>query len=245
MKDHIDSILRQWEFKPGVPQVRLVECADGREVIQMRVDLGLLQLERLGRPDGSRPHGFPTYFDYLKQRAEQARMAENRFVLTEEQSQEADREFVQFYHRRICWLSLQNYSRAVADADHTLAFMDFVQKHSANEEYTQVREQYRGFVLFQRTQAAAALKLEGDDAEGAVDEIQIGLKLICDFFAQFEMDEQIEEHPMILHLRKIEDSVRQQHGIGETLQEQLARAVENEDYEGAARLRDAMRKRQC
>ena len=29
--------------------------------------------------------------------------------MTEEQCQEVDREFVQFYHRRVCWLTLREY----------------------------------------------------------------------------------------------------------------------------------------
>ena len=56
-------------------------------------------------------------------------------------------------------------------------------------------------------------------------------------------EEQMEED-MVQHLRKIEKSLREQHGIGETLQEQLDRAVANENYEEAARLRDALRKRE-
>ena len=39
--------------------------------------------------------------------------------------------------------------------------MDFVKRHAPNEEYRDAHEQYRGFVLFQRTQAAAALKRTG------------------------------------------------------------------------------------
>ena len=39
-----------------------------------------------------------------------------RFVLSEDQCLEADREFIQFYHRRICWMALENFRRAVADA---------------------------------------------------------------------------------------------------------------------------------
>ena len=31
----------------------------------MCVDMGLLQMEVEGRPDGERPHGYETYFDYL------------------------------------------------------------------------------------------------------------------------------------------------------------------------------------
>ena len=32
----------------------------------MRIEMGLLQLETSGRPDGERPEGASTYFDYLR-----------------------------------------------------------------------------------------------------------------------------------------------------------------------------------
>src|ERR1700730_6476801 len=130
MSQDIDTALQGWEFKPGVVQARLVQARNGRQVIQMRVDLGVLQIETTGRPDGQRPHGNPSYFEYLQQQARVADRAGQAFTLTEEQSLESDREFVQFYHRRICWLALRNYARAVADSDHTLAFMNFVRDHS-------------------------------------------------------------------------------------------------------------------
>jgi hypothetical protein len=226
-----------------VVQARLVQTAGGRQVIQMRLDLGILQIETASRPDGTQPHGCPNYFDYLRKQQRMADRSGQAFVLSEEQCQEADREFVQFYHRRICWLALRNYTRAVADADHTLAFMDFVRDHSPSDEYTQAHEQYRGFVLFQRTQAAAARAVEQDDPEGAIDEIRTGLAKLHEFFVAHEAEEQMEENEMVQHLRKMERSLRQMHGIEATLKEQLDRAVANEEYEDAARLRDALRRR--
>jgi hypothetical protein len=240
----IDAALEGWVFQPGIVQSRLVVAADQRQVIQMRVDLGVLQMEVVNRPDGQRPHGFDTFFDYLQHEASAAEKVDKPFVMDEQQCQESDREFVQFYHRRISWLALRNYAKAIVDADHTLAFMDFVKQHSPNEEYTQAHEQYRGFVTFQRTQGAAALALEHNDAEKAIDEVRTGLQQLRAFFTAYGAEEQIEEDGMVQHLRKIEKSLREQHGIEETLQEQLDRAVANEDYEEAARLRDALRKRQ-
>jgi hypothetical protein len=243
MTQDIDAALQGWEYKPGMVQARLVQARDGRQVIQMRVDLGVLQIETTGRPDGTRPHGCATYFEYLEQQARVAARAGQTFTLGEEQCQEADREFVQFYHRRICWLALRNYGRAIADADHTLAFMDFVRDHSPGEEYTQAHEQYRGFVLFHRTQAAAAQAVERDNPEKAIDEIRSGLDRLRTFFAAFDAEEQMEEDGMVQQLRKMEQSLRKLHNIEETLQEQLDRAVANEEYETAAKLRDALRRR--
>ncbi len=243
MKQDIDNALADWEYKPGQVQARLVQ-AGSRQVIQMRVDLGILQLETGPRPDGSAPHGFPTYFAYAENQAHSARVAGREWTLSEEQCLEADREFVEFYQRRICWLALGHFSRAVADADHTLAFMDFVRAHSPSEEYTQAHEQYRGFVLFQRTQAAAALEVENKNPEAAIDAIRAGLEKLRAFFAAFQAEEHMEEDGMVQHLRKIEKSLRGEYKIEATLQEQLDRAVANEEYERAAQLRDALRKRQ-
>jgi hypothetical protein len=239
----IDFVLRDWEYKPGVVQARLVEAHDRRQVIQMRVDLGVLQLEVEGRPDGKRPHGYDTYFDYLRERVSAAQKAGRNFVLDENESQEADQEFLQFYHRRVCWLALRQYARAIRDADHTLTFMDLVRQHSPGDEYTHAHEQYRGFVVFHRTQAASALQIEKGNPEQAVDELRAGLERLKAFFVEFGMEEQMEEDPMVQHLRKIESTLREQYDIGATLLEQLEQAIAAEDYERAAQLRDALKQR--
>ena len=64
-KEHLDDHLKNWPFDPSGISVRLVQGQDKREVIQMRVDMGILQLETTGRPDGTSPEGFETYHDYL------------------------------------------------------------------------------------------------------------------------------------------------------------------------------------
>ena len=243
MKQDIDFILEDWEYKPGVAQARLVQAGDDRQVLQLRIDLGALQLEVSGRPDGARPHGHDTFFDYLQEQARLARRTESTFNLSEEQCQDADREFLQFYHRRMCWLALRQYARAIRDADHTLAFMDFVKRHSPNEEYLHAHEQYRGFVLFQRTQAAAALQVENNAPEAAIDEVRQGLERIRAFFAAYEREAEMEEDGMVRHLRHVEATLRHQYHIDTTLDEQLQQAIADEDYERAARLRDAMKPR--
>jgi hypothetical protein len=240
----IDFILENWEYKPGIAQARLVQAHDGRQVIQLRIDLGALQLETTGRPDGASPHGHSTYFEYLQEQARLSRKAERTFTLSEEQCQEADREFLQFYHRRMCWLALRQYARAIRDAEHTLAFMDFVKHHAPNEEYLHAHEQYRGFVLFQRTQAAAALQVENNHPEQAINEIHLGLDRLREFFTAYDREEEMEEDGMVRHLRHVEATLRQQYQIGSTLEEQLQQAIVNEDYERAAQLRDALKKRQ-
>ena len=243
MSQDIDKALQGWEYKPGMVQARVVQAGDGRQVLQMRIDLGMLQIEVSHRPDGARPHGAHTYFEYLQQQARISTRGGQSFTLSEEQCQEADREFMQFYHRRLCWLALRNFTNAVADADHTLAFMDFVRQHSPSDEFTQAHEQYRGFVVFQRIQARAGLLVEEGKPEEAIDEILAGLETLRGFFASYGLQEQWEDNGMVQQLRKLERSLRQQHNIEATLREKLSQAVAKEEYETAAKLRDALRRR--
>lgn len=237
----IDDLLADWPYEPGEIMARLVKAADGRELLQMRIDLGVLQMEVAHRPDGAKPNGAETYFDYLLSLTVEKG---DDYVLSSQECAEADREFVQFYHRRICWLSLRKFEQAAKDADHTLAFMDFVKQHSPDEEWTLSHEQYRPFVMFHRVQAAALALLEKDGAESAISEINRGLDLFRTLYEQYDAPEKFEEDEMVGRLRELQGSLREHYKVGRTLDEQLADAVASEQYELAARLRDEISKRQ-
>lgn len=234
----IDSILKNWDFQPGEVSARLVKARNGRQVLQMRVDMGLLQMETELRPDGQRPHGAETYFDYL---VSEVIREGGGFRLSKEQCAEADREFVQFYHRRLCWLSLREYARAAKDADHSLAFMDFVREHSPDEEWTLSHEQYRPFVLFHRVQAASLATLQDAGPDAAIREINHGLDRFRELFSRYEAAEQFDQDELVKRLLEMRESIRQRYAVGRTLDEQLAEAIQAENYELAAKIRDRIR----
>jgi len=236
----LDSIFREWPFKPGVISARLIKAADGREVLQMRIEMGLLQMEVAGRPDGEKPNGANTYLEWLNaQAAEQG----GAFVLTAAQCAEIDHEFLQFYHRRICCLALRQFARAVADADHTLALMDFVAAYSPEPQWTTSHEQYRPFVVFHRAQAAAMVAIQESGPEVAIEEINHGLEQMRALFVTLEAEEQFDQDELVGQLVEMKESLRQEHRLGRTLAEQLADAVAAEEFERAARLRDELAKR--
>lgn len=247
MSKDIDDILNQWPFDPQSVNVRVLELAT-REVLQMRVDMGVLQMETDGRPDGVDFNGNKTYFEFLKQKSMEKH---DEFELDEDSCLEIDREFVQFYHRRVCWLQLKQFSNAVRDADHTLGLMDFCKAYSPDEEWTVSHEQYRPFVLYHRTQAAALSNLDEDEVvelvdpvcvERAIDEVNIGLSRLHKLFVEYDAVEQFEEDDLIVRLREFREGIREKYSIGLTRQEQLVKAIEDEDYEAAARLRDEISK---
>ena len=236
---HLDHILGDWAFEPDSLCVRLVKGADGRDVIQLRVDLGILQLETRGRPDGLRPEEHDTLLDLLVRREAE----DPDLELDEDTCVEIDREFVQFYHRRVAWLRLQRFDLAVRDADHTLALMDFCKEHSPCEEWSLQHEQHRPFVLFHRSQAAALHAIEQQQPEEAISEINDGLDLIEESFFEMGWEDQFESDELVERLVHLRESLRNDFAIGKSLQEQLAEAVESEQYELAAQLRDEMARR--
>lgn len=238
--EDIDHVLRNWEYDAEGINVRKCLGSDGRQVLQMRLDLGILQLEETGRPDGQRPGGKDTYYDYL---VSQAQSLGDDMQLTEEQCAEVDREFLQFYHRRICWLQLREFGKAVVDADHTLALMDLSKKYSPDEQWTMSHEQYRPIVIFHRTQAAALQMLEERGAEAAVEEANKGLAKLREFHEEYAPEEEFEELEIVIRLTELRESLRQKFEVGMTLAEQLEDAIATEKYELAARLRDELAKR--
>ena len=254
----IDEALQGWVYEPepGEIQAREVRARNGRNVLQVRIELGVLQLEVDGRPDGVRPHGFATYLDYLRHRAASRGLAPGgkspAWIMTDEHCEESDREFVQFFHRRVAWLSLQRYDRALADAEHTLGLMDFVARHGKDADYVASHERFRGLVLFHRTQAAAALALEQHRPEEAIDVVRDGIELLRRHQSAWEADDEADGeddetedlgNPLLEELASLEVKIRENFAVEKTLLEQLDEAVAREDYEHAARIRDQIRAR--
>jgi hypothetical protein len=237
-KGHLDHILDQWPFDPEEVLVRLVQGKDGRDLLQMRIDMGVLQLETVGRPDGSLPHGHETYLDYLLDRVDKEG---EDYQFSETECNSADREFVQFYHRRICWLRLRRFDLAADDAAHTLHLMDLCRDHSPDPQWTMSHEQYRPFVMFHRIQALAISQLDKDSPETAITEINQGLTDLHELFEQYEAEDHFDEDELVQRLVELRERLRDQFSVGQTLSEKLDDAIRNEHYELAAKLRDELK----
>src|SRR5690349_24903909 len=87
----ITPVLRGWDYEPGTINVRKVSGIDGSPKLQMRQDLGLLQMELTGRPDGRRPHGYESLLEYFETQLADHRCPHHRsevsFHLTHHQCQ--------------------------------------------------------------------------------------------------------------------------------------------------------------
>ena len=62
----ISHLLDHWAYQPGQMLARRFKGKDGRDKIQLRLDLGLLQMNAEGRPDGKRPFGHTSLYDFYR-----------------------------------------------------------------------------------------------------------------------------------------------------------------------------------
>ncbi len=65
MPKDISHILDEWPTKESETSARRIVGDDGTELLQLRIDLGVLQMYFDGRPDGDKPCGQPSLLEHL------------------------------------------------------------------------------------------------------------------------------------------------------------------------------------
>jgi hypothetical protein len=247
MNFDISHILDKWEYHPGQVVVRKFIGKDGQEKIQLRVDLGLLQMNAQGRPDGKRPFGAASLFEYHIGRLNQHKAAhddnEGGFTLTPEEVARIQLEALQYHHRYICLLQLEDYEGVVRDTERNLNVFDFVERYTDADELVWSLQQFRPQVLMVQTRAKATLRLGKDDFRGAIDEIENGVEKIKEFYQQYSRTDLLEQSAEIQSLQHWLEDVASKRPLSkrEKLELDLSEAVKREDYEKAARVRDQLR----
>ena len=244
MGKDIQPLLDDWQYDPEKLCVRRVKGEDGREKIQLRIEMGILQMEISGRPDGQRPHGSESLLSFYQQQALESKGSEDEgFLLDAEACMLLQMEALQYYHRRISFLELGEYKRAQEDAGRNLELFDFVKEYAADEEDRIVLEQYRPFVIGHRVRAAVLQNLEEENFDLALGEIEDGIEEIRGFFKEFDRPDLVDESEEITFLKEWAEEIRkdQPRSLLQDLKDQLREAVALEDFERAAELRDRLR----
>jgi hypothetical protein len=247
MNFDISHLLDDWEYQPGQVVVRRFKGKDGKEKIQLRVDLGVLQMNAEGRPDGKRPLGHPSLFEYYRIRLNKHLAAcegnDEGFKLKPEDCAKLQLEALQYHHRYICLLQLEDYAAVVRDAERNLAVFEFVGKHAESEEMAWSLLQFQPQLLMVLTRARTEQALETGDYGAAIAFLEAGLEKLRAFYREHLRMEQLEQSGEIMSLDKWLSEIRLRRPLSkrEKLERALHDAVNREDYEKAAQMRDALR----
>jgi hypothetical protein len=243
----ISHLLDQWEYQPGQVVVRRFKAKNGREKIQLRVDLGLLQMNAEGRPDGKRPFGYPSLFEHYRARLHRYVAAhdgsDEGFKLKAEDCARLQLEALQYHHRYICLLQLEDHASVIRDTERNLAVFDFVSRHAESEELAWSLQQFRPQLLMVLTRARASQALQVNDHALAIQQIEEGLEKIRAFCHEHARGDAAETMGEVQALENWLNEIRAKRPLSrrEKLERALHDAINVEDYERAAKVRDELR----
>jgi len=235
----ISAALNGWSFQPGQVNVRMIRGRDGKARIQLRLDLGLLQMETAGRPDGKRPHGSRTELDYQLRRLknhENLHGSRQGFILTEVNSKALREEASMFYHRYLSLFVLGEYEGVVRDTRHNLAILNLSNKYSRTLRDREILEQYRPYILMMEGRARACIALRDGFVKTAIAFLRGTLREIISVYG----DPRARQSPEACVLLEMIRDIRRQlpPDPQEELRRLLKKALKRESYEEAAALRD-------
>jgi len=248
MSFDITHLLDQWDYQAGQVVVRKFKGKDGVEKIQLRVDLGVLQMNARGRPDGKLPRGRESLYEFYQHRLTKHRAVnkddDTGFSLNAEDCGRLQQEAIQYHHRYICLFQLEDYQGVIRDTERNLRVFDLVEKYADNDDVSWSLQQFRPQLLMMRTRAAGAASLQDNDYEATIKHIQSGIEALREFYHRYERLDLMEQSGEIQSLEAWLNEVRgkRPQSEREKLEKDLQEAVRREDFEQAAKVRDALRK---
>src|SRR5690606_9716833 len=213
----------------------------------LRVDLGVLQMQAEGRPDGKRPMGHESWLQFYQARIGEhiAEHGDDRGLeLKPEDCQRLQQEAIQYYHRYICLFQLGEHEGVLRDTERNLEVFSMIERYADAPEVAASLTVFKPQVLLMRTRAQGALALEADDPRGAVRAIEAGVAAIRELFRDQEHPDLAETASEVRMLESWLQELRPHLPLShrERLESELNQAIAREDYERAAELRDAIRR---
>lgn len=290
MNVDITELLQGWPFEPGKINVRLIEGEGGEQKVQVRLDLGVLQIELDGRPDGLRPLDHDSLLEYYEAKLDRTLRGEapldesdpadlsdpadeadtdpadspgegdsedryddggfadetgpeTEFALTPEDCRALREEAVQYYHRYVALLVLEDFDRVIRDTTRNLRVLDICREYAQAEEDQTILEQFRPYITMMRARALASQALADNEPKAALHAIDEAIETLRGYFSHQGSLDLFDSSGEVQMLREMRDSLVPKLPVSQKaeLRQRLQRAIEDENYELASILRDELR----
>lgn len=241
----LQQVLQEWHYDPDRISTRKILGSDGSVKIQLRVELGLLQMEATGRPDGDRPQGYESLLAMFRGQLEEHEERNGTvlgFALTSDDVQELHEEASMYYRRYVASFVLEDFDDVIRDTAHNLAIMDFVREYALDRDDRRRLESFRPYVLMMDARARAYHALHLGESASALAHVNRGLMHIRQFFESINREaayDNAEEVRILQELREELVSEMPEDSLVLT-RNALQAAIEQERFEEAAKLRDQL-----
>jgi hypothetical protein len=242
----LTGLLQEWPYEPGKLNVRLIVGEDGEPRIQVRLDLGILQMFVDGRPDGQRPFGSESLLEHFEEKLDEHERDEEgtgRFSLSPEDCRTLREEAVQYYQRYMALLALEDFEGVARDTARNLRVLDLCAQHAETEADRAALEQFRPYIMMVRAKALASQALKDNEPKVAIHAIDEGIEALRRYFADSGHPDLFEQSGEVQMLRGMRDALVPKLPVSQTseLHQRLTKALEQENYELAAILRDELK----
>ncbi len=241
MKQDISELLQEWAFDPD-NNIRIIHVDKNRDVMQVRQPMGIEQYELDGRPDGIRPFGRESFLLKLQDRLKNHIVTygnENGFTVSKEDFIMLQNEGILFYYRYLHLFQIDDFKRTARDTEHNLQICEFVEKYSGEDVEVNEILQYKPYIVRMRAVARAMLDINEQTGENAEQVLEDAIEVIN---TMEEVDTPAFKFEKIRSIQYLQSTLKQISDGNESpmteLQKELENAVESEEYERAAELRD-------
>lgn len=242
----ITNVLFGWPYEAGQVAARRIEGDDGTKRIQLRLDLGLLQMEVTGRPDGQRPHGYESLLAYYEHQVEahkQQTGSTEGFTLDERACELLRAESMMYYHRYLASFVLEDHEAVERDTMRNLRVMDFCNAYAEATADRYVLDQYRPYVLMMCARARGQKALRDSRPKAGLAAVNSGIDQIEAFYKRYEQEKMVASSGELAILRALAKEIEARIPVDplQQLHDALETALGEERYEDAAALRDKIR----
>ena len=178
-----DRILEMLNLDAERP-VSVLQIEDGREVIVVQPNaFTISRIYATGRPDGMRPHGVDSYYDYFfakVQTYEEENGTREGFQLTPDEWDILFEESFHRYTRYLLFAGIKRWEDVKRDTATNIAVTNLA-RECAPIDIAWQSYQYKGYMIMMHCIANAELSLQEGDAETALQDIDAGIQQIGEF----------------------------------------------------------------
>ena len=164
--------------------VSVLQIEDDREVIVVQPNaFTISRIYATGRPDGMRPHGVDSYYDYFfaKLRTyEEEHGTREGFQLASDEWDILFEESFHRYTRYLLFAGIKRWEDVQRDTATNIAVTNLARKYAPTDIAWQ-SYQYKGYMIMMHSIANAELSLEEEDTEAALQHIDAGIQQIGEF----------------------------------------------------------------
>jgi hypothetical protein len=164
-------------------------------------------------------------------------------LLSEDDCRLLREEAVQYYHRYISLLVLGDFDGVVRDTTRNLRVLDLCRNHAESDEDRVVLEQFRPYITMMRARALASQMVADDEPKAALFLIDEAIEQIRRLYEDTGRTAEADESNELQLLRGMRDELAKKLPAGQRheLRDRLQKAIEQENYELAAILRDELK----